>query len=189
MKIKAYTDGACSGNPGPGGWAAILLFDAGKQDISGNELYTTNNRMELKAVVETMNVLNDLNCKHIEIYSDSAYVVNAINKCWITKWANNGWKTTSFDDVKNKDLWKRLLHLLLTGPHESVKFIKVKGHSGNEHNELVDVLAKKEVERAKMVIDNPNLSECPEIKSNKKAYINHRPIKNYFRGHPINNLK
>lgn len=144
MKVRIYTDGACSGNPGPGGWGAILLFDSFKETISGGEKTTTNNRMELKAVIESIKLALRLGEKKLHIYSDSAYVVNAVKNEWIKKWERNGWKTISGDDVKNKDLWVELVELLKT--NRGIHLIKVAGHSGDKYNELVDKLAKKEVE-------------------------------------------
>ena len=147
MKVRAYTDGACSGNPGPGGWAAVILFPHERQEISGFEFDTTNNRMELKAAVETLKLALKTGHKKIDVYSDSAYVVNAVKKEWLKKWGHNGWKTTNGDDVKNKDLWLTLTSLLKKS--KSINFIKIKGHSGDKHNEMADILAKREVERAK----------------------------------------
>lgn len=147
MKIRIYTDGACSGNPGPGGWAAIILFEHDKQEISGYELDTTNNRMELRAAVEALQLSLNLGHKKIDLYSDSAYVVNAVKNKWIKKWGENGWKTVNREPVKNKDLWLKLVSLL--SKSSDINFIKVKGHSGDKNNEKVDTLAKREVERAK----------------------------------------
>lgn len=152
MKIRAYTDGACSGNPGPGGWAAIVLLDEVQQEISGSENETTNNRMELKAVIETINLVRSLgfaeNIK-LDIYSDSAYVVNAVQNNWIKKWMHKGWKTVADTDIKNKDLWMQL-HKQLEQTKDNgyifkVSLIKVAGHSGDKYNEVVDKLAKREV--------------------------------------------
>ena len=145
MKIRIYTDGACSGNPGPGGWGAVILFENEKQLISGNEHPTTNNRMELKAVVEALKIALQFS-KKIDIYSDSAYVVNTIKNKWYKNWSLNGWKTVKKEDVKNKDLWVELIELL---GHHPINLVKVKGHSGDKNNELVDKLAKREVERIK----------------------------------------
>lgn len=145
MKVRIYTDGACSGNPGPGGWAAIMLFDNSRQEISGYEPDTTNNRMELTAAVEALKLAITLKCDNIEIYSDSAYVVNAIKKEWLKKWKLNGWKTAEDKDVKNRDLWERL-DKFMQRVHKT-NFVKIKGHTGHKHNERVDLLAKKEIER------------------------------------------
>ena len=146
MKTRIYTDGACSGNPGPGGWAAVILFSEDRQEISGYEAETTNNRMELKAVVEGLRLAIKLGCRKVEINSDSAYVVNAFNKGWLKKWCRNNWKTVTGNDVKNKDLWSILLKLF---DLSDVQFVKVKGHAGESNNERVDKLARKEIERAR----------------------------------------
>lgn len=150
MKIRAYTDGACSSNPGPGGWAAIIFFPNERQIISGHEIDTTNNRMELKAVVETLKLVLNMGHTKIDIYSDSAYVVNAVKKDWLKKWGNNGWKTVSGKDVKNKDLWLTLVSLLKKSKH--INFIKVKGHFGDKNNEQVDELAKREIKIVKSLL-------------------------------------
>lgn len=152
MKIKVYTDGACSDNPGPGGWGAIFLLDDELKSISGHESKTTNNRMELMAIVETLRtIVNELyentGCKLYELYSDSAYVVNSVNGGWINRWLFNGWKTTRGEDIKNKDLWKEYIQYVdkCMDKNIIVKLTKVKGHSGDTFNEYVDELAKKEV--------------------------------------------
>ena len=147
MRTKVYTDGACSGNPGVGGWGAIIIYsEKHEQEISGSEAYTTNNRMELKAVIEGIRVAKAFSDEKIELYSDSAYVVNAVKNEWVKKWERNGWKTVQHEDVKNKDLWIELLSLL---KKSSVNFIKVKGHSDNEYNNRCDAIARGEIERKK----------------------------------------
>lgn len=152
MRAKAYTDGACSGNPGPGGWAALILADEAKFVASGNEENTTNNRMELFAAIKAIEkfayVCLHYNSKYtkLDVYSDSAYVVNAVNNKWIKKWKFNNWKTVRNEDVKNRDLWERLDRLLVL---YKVEFIKVKGHSGHTHNEYVNDLAQQEVTNIK----------------------------------------
>jgi len=135
-KVKIYTDGACSGNPGPGGWGAILFYEENKKEIFGNKKDTTNNIMELTAVIEALKLLK-VECE-VELYSDSAYVVNAFEQGWIYNWRKNNWKTSGKDDVKNRQLWEELYSL--TQKHK-VKFIKVKGHSDNEFNNRCDYLA------------------------------------------------
>lgn len=148
MKIRIYTDGACSGNPGPGGWAAIILFPKTKQEISGSEEDTTNNRMELKAVIEALKVaLAASPDSKIDVYSDSAYVVNAINDKWIKRWSLGGWLTKDGKPVKNKDLWVKINKIL--NKHKELTFIKVKGHSSNEYNNLCDKMARAEVKKLK----------------------------------------
>lgn len=144
-KVVIYTDGACSGNPGPGGWGAILMFKDIKKEISGKELDTTNNIMELTAVIKALNVLK-YPCI-VDLYSDSAYVVNAFNQKWIYGWLKNGWKNSSKEQVKNKELWQELYDL--TKKHK-VTFIKVKGHTDNEFNNRCDELARNEIKNTKM---------------------------------------
>lgn len=135
-KVTIYTDGACSGNPGPGGWGSILMFGDVKKEISGARKDTTNNIMEITAVVEALKCLKE-ECE-VEVYSDSAYVVNAFNQGWIENWIKNNWRTSSKEPVKNKELWQELI--ALTEKHK-VTFIKVKGHSDNEYNNRCDELA------------------------------------------------
>lgn len=135
-KVTIYTDGACSGNPGPGGWGAILQASGAEKEMSGGEALTTNNRMELMAVISSLEALTRP-CA-VELYSDSAYVVNAFNQNWIAGWQRNGWKNSAKAEVANVDLWKRLL--IQTEKHQ-VKFIKVKGHADNEFNNRCDRLA------------------------------------------------
>lgn len=145
--IRVFTDGACSGNPGIGGWAAIICSKQNQNVISGSEMKTTNNRMELTAVVKVLQNLKKLYSKKakIEIYSDSAYVVNAVNQDWIKRWKANGWKLTSTkDDVKNRDLWEQLDHVMSLYEIKP-ELIKVKGHSGNRYNEMADKVAVWEV--------------------------------------------
>ncbi len=141
-EVTIYTDGACSGNPGPGGWASILMAGGVKKELSGGERDTTNNRMELMAVIEGLAALKRP-CK-VDIYSDSAYVVNAFSQNWIEKWIKNGWKNSAKAEVANSDLWKRLLEL--TSIH-TVTFHKVKGHADNEFNNRCDELAVAEWKR------------------------------------------
>jgi ribonuclease HI len=136
-EVTIYTDGACSGNPGPGGWCAILIYKGIKKVLKGFEKYTTNNRMELKVVVEALKALNEP-CK-VVIYSDSAYIVNAVNQNWIEKWQKNGWKTSEKEEVKNIDLWNELVELMKI---HKVTFEKVKGHADNELNNLCDRIAR-----------------------------------------------
>ena len=141
-KVVIYTDGACSGNPGPGGWGAILMYKGVKKEISGGNKQTTNNIMELTAVIEGLKMLK-FPCE-VDLYSDSAYVVNAFEQKWIFGWIKKNWKTASGDPVKNKDLWEELYGL--TKIH-TVNFIKVKGHSDNEYNNRCDELARGEIEK------------------------------------------
>ena len=134
--VDIYTDGACSGNPGPGGWGAILMYGEHRKELSGGEKQTTNNRMELMAVISALKALKKP-CK-VNLYSDSAYVVNAFNQDWIIGWQRNGWRNSAKVPVANIDLWQELLSL--TNTHE-VSFIKVKGHADNEFNNRCDELA------------------------------------------------
>ena len=143
-EITIYTDGACSGNPGPGGWAAILMFGNIKKEISGGLPNTTNNIMELTAVIEALKLLKRP-CK-VNLYSDSAYVVNAFEQKWIYGWLKNNWKTANKEPVKNKELWEELYSF--TKIHD-VTFNKVKGHSTNEYNNRCDELAVKESQKFK----------------------------------------
>ena len=134
--VIIYTDGACSGSPGPGGWGAILMYNETKKEISGAEKNTTNNIMEITAVLRALKLLKE-KC-NVKIYSDSAYVVNAFKQGWIYNWRKNNWKTANKEPVKNKELWEELYELVQN--HE-VEFIKVKGHSDNEFNNRCDFLA------------------------------------------------
>lgn len=139
-KVIIYTDGACSGNPGPGGWGTILMYKDTKKEISGGNNNTTNNIMEITAVIEGLKMLK-YECE-VEIYSDSAYVVNAFNQGWIYNWRKNNWKTSGKEPVKNKELWEELYEL--TKKHK-VTFIKVKGHADNEYNNRCDELARRAI--------------------------------------------
>ena len=139
-KVIIYTDGACSGNPGPGGWGAILMYHEKKKEISGGEKDTTNNVMELTAVIEGLKALK-FPCE-VDLYSDSAYVVNAFDKGWIYNWVKNNWKTAGKDPVKNQELWQELYALTKT---HKVKFHTVKGHSDNEYNNRCDELARNAI--------------------------------------------
>lgn len=143
--VTIYTDGACSGNPGPGGWAAILMFGEHERIITGYEKRTTNNRMEMLAVIEALNVLKEP--VRAFVHTDSAYIANAFNENWIEGWLRRGWKTAGKKPVKNKDLWLRLLEL--TKIH-AVEFVKVKGHADDELNNRVDALAVLALEDGRM---------------------------------------
>lgn len=139
-KVVIYTDGACSGNPGPGGWGTILMYKDKKKEISGGKKDTTNNVMELTAVIEGLKLLK-YPCE-VELYSDSAYVVNAFKQGWIYNWMKNNWQTSGKEPVKNKELWMELYSL--TKIHK-VNFNKVKGHSDNEFNNRCDELARNAI--------------------------------------------
>lgn len=140
-KISIYTDGACSGNPGPGGWGAVLVYKDHEREIFGGEKYTTNNRMELMAVIKALEALKEP-C-NVDIYTDSKYVCNGISD-WIDKWVENGWKNSSRKDVKNQDLWRALLDKL--GEH-IITWNWLKGHAGHKNNERADELARQGVAR------------------------------------------
>lgn len=139
-KVTIYTDGACSGNPGPGGWGAILMHNKNKKELSGANINTTNNIMEITAVLEALKALK-FPCE-VDIYSDSAYVVNSFKQGWIYNWLKNGWKNSSGESVKNKELWIELYDL--TKIHK-VTFHKVKGHADNEFNNRCDELARNAI--------------------------------------------
>src|SRR5574344_1970910 len=139
-EITIYTDGACSGNPGPGGWGAILMFKDTKKEISGGSKNTTNNIMELTAVIQALRLVK-FPCK-ISIYSDSAYVVNAFLQGWIYNWLKKNWKTADGSPVKNKELWQELYNFTKT---HDITFNKVKGHSDNEFNNRCDELARNAI--------------------------------------------
>ncbi len=139
-KIIIYTDGACSGNPGPGGWGAIIFDYGNKKELSGFENVTTNNQMELVAAIKALQEIQ--NPSQIELYSDSAYLINAFNENWITKWQLNGFKNANNKDVANADLWAKLIEF--NNMHK-IKWIKVKGHADNEYNNRCDQLATGEI--------------------------------------------
>ena len=140
-KVIIYTDGACSGNPGPGGWGAILMYKGAKKEISGGMKETTNNIMEVTAVIEALKCLKVES--DVQVYSDSAYTVNAFNQGWIYNWFKNGWRTANKEPVKNKELWQELY--ALTKKHK-VEFIKVKGHADNEFNNRCDEMAREAIQ-------------------------------------------
>ena len=135
--IEIFTDGACSGNPGAGGWGVILRYGETEKELSGGEAHTTNNRMELTAVIEALKALKR-ECE-ITLYTDSRYVMDGVNE-WMPNWKKNGWKTTNKKSaVKNLELWQELDSLL---PRHKIKWIWVKGHNGHPENERVDKLAR-----------------------------------------------
>ncbi len=139
--VNIYTDGACKGNPGAGGWCAILEYEGKEKELCGGDKLTTNNRMELIAAIEGLKALKTP-CK-VNLYSDSQYLVNAINKGWLDGWKNKGWKKADRSKVLNDDLWKELDVLL--SEHE-VTFIWVRGHDGHAYNERCDTLASAKAE-------------------------------------------
>ena len=141
-EVTIYTDGACSGNPGPGGWGAVLEFRGIEKEISGFEPNTTNNRMELTAAKEALSLLKEA-CV-VKLYSDSAYLINGFKQKWIDSWQKNGWKNSKKEPVLNSDLWKELIALSQT---HQITWIKVKGHSDNEKNNRCDTLATDEIKK------------------------------------------
>ena len=141
-KVTLYTDGACSGNPGPGGYGAILIYNGIEKEVSGGEKNTTNNKMEMMAVIKGLEMLKEA-CE-VSVYSDSAYVVNSIEKGWVYSWKKNNWKKADKKEVKNIELWERMLELM--NMHK-VSFLKVKGHSNDELNNRCDRLAVSEREK------------------------------------------
>ena len=144
MQIKIYTDGACVGNPGPGGWAAIILLEEEKKELFGGEKLTTNNRMELTAAIKGLEYCDSLeekqlSLKEIKIYTDSLYLKDGITN-WISNWEKNNWKTSDKKNVKNVDLWKKLKDLVKS---KKIEWCWIKGHSGDPMNDLADKLAKE----------------------------------------------
>ena len=139
-KIIIYTDGACSGNPGKGGWGALLMYGSSIREISGFSPATTNNRMELSAAIEALEALKEP-CE-VHLYSDSSYLVNAINEGWLKRWTANNRKTAAKKSVVNVDLWQKILKLIRL---QDVTFHKVKGHSDNPYNNRCDELARQAI--------------------------------------------
>ena len=141
-KVTIYTDGACSGNPGPGGWAAILLWKEQSKEISGFTPSTTNQRMELEAAIRGLEALKKP-CR-VDIFSDSAYLVNAFHQNWLVRWSVNGWINAARQPVANQDLWSDLL--VLAGKHE-IAWHKVRGHTDDSYNNRCDELARAEIKK------------------------------------------
>ena len=142
--VTIYTDGACSGNPGPGGWGAVLKYGAHERELSGGEAQTTNNRMELTAVIEARRLLKE-QCE-VELYSDSKYVIDALEKGWAKGWKARGWVKSDKKPALNPDLWERLLALC---DYHTVKLHWVKGHAANAYNNRCDELAVSEWQKLK----------------------------------------
>lgn len=143
-QVMIYTDGACSGNPGPGGWGAILMWQGEERTLQGGERETTNNRMEMMAAIKALEALKRP-CQ-VELFSDSAYLINAFSQGWLAKWQKNGWLTSKKEPVENQDLWRRLLELAQI--HE-ISWHKVKGHSDNPYNNRCDAMAVEEAAKYK----------------------------------------
>ncbi len=143
-KVYIYTDGACSGNPGPGGWGAVLKYGENEKHLSGGEADTTNNRMELTACIEALAALKEP-CE-VELTTDSKYVCDSVNKGWVYGWKRNGWKKSDKKPALNTDLWEKLLSLLAV---HKVSFNWIKGHAGHRENEICDSLAVAEWQKLK----------------------------------------
>lgn len=144
-QVYLYTDGACSGNPGPGGWGAVLRYQGIEKELSGGEAHTTNNRMELTAVIEGLSALKSP-CK-VTLCSDSKYIIDAIEKGWVYGWQKNGWIKSDKKPALNADLWQKLLPLLKL---HTVSYVWVKGHAGHPENERCDALAVAQAEKHKI---------------------------------------
>ena len=173
MMIKIYTDGSCLGNPGAGGWAAVLVDDKSREEIFGGEEQTTNNRMELTAAIRALEKISAGTT--VELFTDSSYLKNAFTNGWLAKWKRNGWKTAKKSPVLNQDLWMALDELIST---RAVKFNWVKGHAGNFFNERCDVLARSTAEKFQR--GQFKISPPPQKKSTPKKFST--PIKNLPRG-------
>lgn len=143
--VEAFTDGACSGNPGPGGWGALLRYNGNERELCGGEEETTNNRMELLAAIEALSALKQP-C-HVRLTTDSTYVKDGITK-WLENWKRNGWKTAAKKPVKNQDLWIRLDE---QSSRHRIEWCWVKGHSGHPENERADTLANRGLDRLRSV--------------------------------------
>jgi ribonuclease HI len=140
-RVQIYTDGACRGNPGPGGWAALLVAGDQRKEVSGSEAATTNNRMELKAAIEGLGALKR-RCS-VDLYTDSKYVLQGITE-WLAQWKARGWRTAAREPVKNQDLWEKLD---AAAQAQDIEWHWVKGHSGHDGNEYVDALANRAIDR------------------------------------------
>lgn len=151
--VIIHTDGSCLGNPGPGGWAAVLRFGEHVRELAGGYNYTTNNRMELMGAMQALETLKEM-CD-VALYTDSQYLRHAVEKGWLKGWQRNGWKTSAKKDVKNRDLWERLDVQLRT---HQVRFHWVKGHAGNTDNERCDILAREQAAKRGLPPD-PGMTE------------------------------
>jgi ribonuclease HI len=144
-EVVIYTDGACSGNPGPGGWGVVLRWNGTVKELHGSDPQTTNNRMELMAAIQALEALN--RPSQVRLYTDSTYVLNGITK-WVAGWERNGWRTAAKKPVKNEDLWRRLVQAM---ERHEISWQWVKGHAGDEGNERADALARLGIEEAAAV--------------------------------------
>ena len=140
--VEIYTDGACSGNPGPGGWGCVLLYGSHRKELSGAENPSTNQRMELQAALSALTTLKEP-CE-VTLYSDSAYLINGFEKHWLDKWENNNWQNSKKEPVMNQDLWRPLRELSM---QHQITWVKVKGHAGNQENERCDQLARDAINK------------------------------------------
>jgi ribonuclease HI len=156
-KVIVYTDGACSKNPGPGGWAAVLQYKGAQKEISGFIPDTTNNRMELTAAVKALEALREP-CE-VVLHTDSSYIHNAFTQHWIERWQHNGWRTASNDPVENLDLWRQLLDV--AEPHQ-ITWKKVKGHADNEFNNLCDKLARTQISDNVKAVKKGRMPKSPK---------------------------
>lgn len=159
--VKIYTDGACIGNPGPGGYGIVLIYGNHRKELFGGYRLTTNNRMELIAAIEGLNTLK-FPCE-VSLYSDSKYLVDAMNKGWLDVWRNKNWRKSNGGSVQNIDLWKKLYKL---SQKHKVTFVWVKGHAGNKENERCDKLALNEARSNKLLRDTVFEKENPNLISN-----------------------
>lgn len=155
-RVTIYTDGACSGNPGPGGWAAVIIRDGIVEEISGGEEQTTNQRMELRAALEALKCLAWPS--RVELFSDSAYLVNAFRQDWFSRWQKNGWLNAARKQVANQILWQELL--ALSERHE-LTWHKLKGHSGHAYNDRCDKLARQVIDRLRRRPETGEIDGCP----------------------------
>ena len=146
--VTIYTDGACIGNPGPGGYGAVLKYGEHRRELSGGYRHTTNNRMELMGPIKSLGALRE-SCR-VTLYSDSKYVVDAVDKGWAKRWQDNGWMRNKKEQAVNPDLWGQLLALC---EHHDVEFLWVKGHAGNPQNERCDQLATEAAQRNDLPVD------------------------------------
>lgn len=162
-KVVIYTDGGCLGNPGPGGYGAVLLYGEHRKEISAGYKLTTNNRMEISACIAALESLK-YQC-NVTIYSDSKYVVDSIEKGWVKKWRTNSWKRNKKDKTENHDLWERLLDLC---EKHKVKFEWVKGHAGNSENERCDKLAE-EASKQDNLLEDKKYEESVNLKKKTKS--------------------
>lgn len=149
-EVIVYTDGSCLGNPGPGGWGAVLIWGNKRKEASGGFRMTTNNRMEILAAIEALSLIKTNRKYNVTLHSDSRLLVNAFNQNWLEKWKTNGWMRNRKDKVLNADLWVKLLNVV---SNHNVKFVWVEGHAGIPENERCDVLSKQAAQSAVLLVD------------------------------------